>query len=169
MDEVLDQPDDFAEGESPPQPPAGAAVPGRRPRRDPAATLNVALFVYIVVTALFAIPLLIFPGRFFDVIGVDKIIARELDGIRWFGAMLAAWTVSGILVLARPKGRAIFLTTAALQLSAGAAGFVYTWLTDAVLGSKAIHAIGMVILILSAAYLWWARLRSRKVFVAVDA
>ena len=95
------------------------ATPASRPRRSgiQPQRLTTAMLVYIFVTMLLALPIVIVPGAFFDVIGLDGSVADQMNGLRWVGAVLLAWAVSGILVLARPEGRAIFVTAGALQMS----------------------------------------------------
>ena len=66
-----------------------------RSKRDPAVVLTGAMLVYIFVMLLFALPLVIFPQTFFDLIGLDDGVARDLGGLRWFGATLLAWAISG--------------------------------------------------------------------------
>ncbi len=143
----------------PVQPPAK-----RRIATDPAATLNLAMVVYIFIDMLFALPLLIFPVAFFDFIGMDTGTAEDLGAFRWVGAMLLAWAVSGIFVLARPGGRAIFVTTGALQLSLAALAFLYSWSLDEYTWSVAYHLVATLILVLGSVVLWWARFVGRTVF-----
>ena len=133
-------------------------------RRDPAAVLNLAMVVYIFVNLLFALPLVIFPEAFFDVIGLPERVAEDLGGLRWVGAVLLAWAVSGILVLARPGGRAIFVTTGALQLTAAALAFLYSWSVDEFEWDSWYHLLSIVILVLGSVVLWWARFVGRRVF-----
>lgn len=142
--------------------PAADASPQRKPR-DPTATLNLAMVVYIFVTLLFALPLVIFPATFFDVIGLDDRTASDLGGLRWVGAVLLAWAISGILVLARPGGRAIFVTTGALQMTLAAVAFLYSWSIGEYAWATWYQAMATVILIATSIALWWARMSGRKV------
>ncbi len=142
--------------------PVGDARP-RRAQRDPAATLNIAMVVYIFINLLFALPLVIFPATFFDVIGLDSQASELLGGLRWVGAVLLAWAISGILVLARPGGRAIFVTTGALQLTMAALAFLYSWSIDEYNWSTWYQAVATAVLIAGSVVLWWARLAGRKV------
>lgn len=136
--------------------------PARQPR-DPAAVLNIAMVVYIFVTLLFALPLVIMPVTYFDVIGLEGSVADQLGGLRWVGAVLLAWAVSGIIVLARPGGRAIFLTTGALQFTAGALAFLYSWSIDEYAWSVYYQAFATIVLIAGSIVLWWARFAGRRV------
>lgn len=141
---------------------AGPAGQTRR-SRDPAATLNLAMLVYIFVTLVFALPLVIAPVAFFDAIGLDEVVANELGGLRWVGAVLLAWAVSGILVLARPGGRAIFVTTGALQMTFGALAFLYSWSIDEFHWATWYQFVATALFVAASAVLWWARLASRNV------
>lgn len=135
----------------------------RRKPADPAKTLNTALLVYILINLFFALPLVIDPERFFDVIGLTNVEADATGGLRWVGAMLLAWAISGLFVLARPGGRGIFVTTGAMQLTFGAVALVYSWMVSEHDWSTQYHALMVVISIGGATYLWWARFMARSV------
>jgi hypothetical protein len=147
----------------PEEAPSGPPERPRRARREPAATLNIAMVVYIFVNLLFALPLVILPTTFFDAIGMSSSVADQLGGMRWVGAVLLAWAISGILVLARPGGRAIFVTTGALQLTLGALAFLYSWSLDEFTWSTWYQALATVVLVAGSLVMWWARLTARKV------
>ena len=134
----------------------------RKPPRDPAATLTSAMVVYIFVNLAFALPLVIFPAAYFDVIGLDKAVADQLGGLRWVGAVLLAWAITAIQVMARPGGKAVFVTTGAIQLSFGALAFLYSWSLHEFEWSLWYHAVASLIWVLGAIYLWWARMSGRK-------
>lgn len=142
---------------------AGEGSGQPREPRHPVDTLRIAMIVYIAVNLLYGIPLTFVPGSFLDVIGVEEATAGELGGLRWMGAMLLAWGVSGILVLARPVGRAYFVTAGALQLTFGAAAVLYSWLIGDGLGAVWFETLTVAIFVGSAAYLSWARLKARAV------
>lgn len=147
---------------TPEERPEPAPIEARRPR-DPASTLNLALLVYVLVMLVFALPLVIFPVTFFDAIGLDERTAQDLGGLRWVGAVLLAWAISGILVLARPGGRAIFVTTGALQFTLGALGFLYSWSLREYAWDLWYHLLATAVLVAGSVVLWWARLSARKV------
>jgi hypothetical protein len=163
---VSDEPfDQDADADHPVPVPSSPGRAARR-RRDPAAVLTSALLVYVFVSLLFALPLVIFPQTFFELIGVDDRVAADLGGLRWFGATLLAWAISGILVLARPVGRAIFVTTGAVQFTLGALSFLYSWSVAEYEWSTWYHAVATLILCAASVYLWWARVAARHVLRA---
>jgi len=140
----------------------GAAAP-TKPKREPASLLNSAMVVYVFINLMFALPLLIAPTAFFDLIGIRSTVSDDLGGLRWVGAVLLAWAISGILVLARPEGRAIFVTTGALQLTLAAATFVYSWSISEYEWSSWYHVAATAVLAVGGTFMWWARLRARSV------
>lgn len=156
--EHLDQSGGDADSGTPDAPPRS-----RRLTRDPASVLSGGMLVYIFVMLLFALPLVILPQTFFDLIGLSDGVADDLGGLRWFGATLLAWAISGILVMARPGGRAIFVTTGALQLTLGALSFLYSWSVSEYQWSTWYHVVATLVLALSASYLWWARVMARRI------
>ena len=155
---MTDQPDQGV----PPQPADGAGPEAKKPR-DPAATLSASLVVYIFINLALALPLVIFPVAYFEVIGLDDAVADELGGLRWVGAVLLAWSITGIAVMARPEGRGVFVTAGAVQLTLGAIGFLYSWSISEYRWSTWYHVLCSIVLTAGAAYLWWARLSARKV------
>jgi hypothetical protein len=156
---VTDQPDQ----ELPPQPADGEIPVEPKTPRDPAATLTTSFVVYIFINLALALPLVIFPVAYFEVIGLDDAVADSLGGLRWVGAVLLAWSITGIAVMARPEGRGVFVTAGATQLTLGAIGFLYSWSINEYRWSTWYHAVCSVVLTAGAAYLWWARLSGRKV------
>ncbi len=146
------------------EPRSGMPAVQPRRRRDPQDILKLALVVYIFINLLFGLPIVIGPTGFFDAIGLPPTTAADLGGLRWVGAVLLAWAISGILVLARPGGRAIFVTTGALQLTLAALAFLYSWSLDEVMWSSVYHLTATAVLVVGAFILWWARFSARKVF-----
>lgn len=134
----------------------------RRPR-DPATTLTTAMVVYVFVNLALALPLVIFPVSFFKGIGLDDAIANQLGGLRWVGAVLLAWSITAVAVMARPEGRGVFVTAGAAQLTAGALGFLYSLSLDEYHWSAWYQWLCAIVLTGGAVYLWWARLSARKV------
>lgn len=135
--------------------------PIERAPRDPENTLRAALLVYISVNLLLGVPLTLVPSGFLDLIGINPDTAATLGGLRVFGAMLVAWGVAAMLVIARPIGRAYFVTAGVLQLTFGAVAFVYSWAIGESLGAVWFQVVAAAILSGSAGYMWWARYRVR--------
>ncbi|MCP3993608.1 MAG: hypothetical protein GY722_00885 [bacterium] len=143
-------------------------VPQSKKPRDPATTLTTAFVVYIFINLALALPLVIFPVAYFEVIGLDDVVADNLGGLRWVGAVLLAWSITAIAVMARPEGRGVFVTAGAAQLTLGALGFLYSWSIDEYQWSTWYQALCSVVLTVGAVYLWWARLSGRKLLRSQD-
>jgi hypothetical protein len=120
---------------------------------------------YIAVNLAIGLPLALFPVEFLRIVGVDDATAAALGGLRWVGAMLVAWAVAGTLVLARPAGRAYFVTAGALQMTFGAAALIYSSFFEEQVGSLWFHTAVTVLFAGTAVYLWVARYRARGAFL----
>jgi hypothetical protein len=133
---------------------------------DRSSSLRWAMVWYIAVNLAIGLPLLLVPVEFLRLIGVDDATAVALGGLRWVGAMLVAWAVAGMLLVARPGGRAYFVTAGALQMTFGAAALIYSSLVEEQLGSLWFHTLVTVLFVGTAVYLWVARFRARAAFLA---
>lgn len=131
-----------------------------------AASLRWAMLWYIAVNLAIGLPLMLVPVEFLRLIGVDNATAVELGGLRWVGAMLVAWAVAGMLLVARPGGRAYFVTAGALQMTFGAGALIYSSLVEEQLGSLWFHTLVTVLFVGTAVYLWVARFRARDAFLS---
>jgi hypothetical protein len=121
------------------------------------------MVVYIFVNFAFALPLVIFPAAYFDLIGLPGNVADELGGLRWVGAVLLAWSITAIQVMARPGGKAVFVTAGAVQLTFGAAAFLYSWSLQEYGWDLWYQVLASLIWTGGAVYLWWARMSARNV------
>lgn len=147
---------------------ADQAIEGRvRRERDPASTLTSSMVVYIAINLVFGLPLAAAPQWFFDAIGMQGRVADDLGGLRWLGASLVAWGVSGVIVLLRPGGRSTFVTAGALQLSAAAVALLYSWSVREYEWSTWFHVVLTLVVLAGAVYLGFARLAGRKVLKGV--
>lgn len=131
---------------------------------DRSSSLRWAMLWYIAVNLAIGLPLMLVPVQFLDLVGVDDATAIALGGLRWIGAMLVAWAVAGMIIVARPGGRAYFVTAGALQMTFGAGALIYSSVTEEQLGSLWFHTLVTVLFVGSAVYLWVARFRSREAF-----
>ena len=147
-------PEDMGDGGS-------LAEPTASPR-DPATTLTTAMVVYIFINLAFALPLVIFPAAYFDLIGLDDAVADDLGGLRWVGAMLLAWSITAIQVMARPEGKGVFVSTGAFQLTLGALAFLYSWSLREYNWDLWYQIVSSLLLTGGAVYMWWARMSGRK-------
>ena len=134
------------------------------PPPDRARSLRWAMLWYIAVNLALGLPLMLIPVEFLKLVGVNDATAVALGGLRWIGAMLVAWAVAGIIIVARPGGRAYFVTAGALQMTFGAGALIYSSVTEEQLGSLWFHTLVTVLFVASAVYLWVARFRAREAF-----
>jgi len=126
--------------------------------------LRWAMLWYVAVNLAIGLPLLLIPVQFLSLIGVDDATAVALGGLRWVGAMLVAWAVAALMIVARPAGRAYFVTAGALQMTFGAAALLYSSFVDEQLASLWFHTLITVVFVGTAIYLWVARFRAKEAF-----
>lgn len=131
---------------------------------DRTSSLRWAMLWYIAVNLAIGLPLMLAPVEFLRLVGVDDATAIAFGGLRWVGAMLVAWAVAGMIIVARPGGRAYFVTAGALQMTFGAGALIYSSVTEEQLGSLWFHTLVTVLFVASAVYLWVARFRAREAF-----
>lgn len=149
--DAADLPLDDAIGEAPPPP-------------SRTGSLRWAMLWYIAVNLVLGLPLMLVPVEFLRLVGVDDATAVALGGLRWVGAMLVAWAVAGIIIVARPVGRAYFVTAGALQMTFGAGALLYSSFVEEQLGSLWFHTLLTVVFVATAVYLWVVRIRAKDVF-----
>ena len=157
MTEWADAADDDSLFEESPGPPA---VPSR------SGILRWAMLWYVAVNLAVGLPLLLIPVQFLSLIGVDDATAIALGGLRWVGAMLVAWAVAALMIVARPAGRAYFVTAGALQMTFGAGALLYSSFAEEQLASLWFHTLITVVFVGTAIYLWVARFRAKEAFLA---
>jgi len=149
---------------------AGDEEPSEETPEAPSApsrsgALRWAMLWYVAVNLAIGLPLTLFPVQFLELIGVDEATAVELGaGLRWVGAMLVAWAVAALLIVARPGGRGYFVTAGALQMTFGAGALLYSSFVDEQLASLWFHTLITVVFVGTAAYLWIVRYRAKDVF-----
>jgi hypothetical protein len=135
------------------------------PPQSGARILRWAMLWYVFVSLAIGVPLMLFPVRFLRLIGVDDAIAAELGGgLRWVGAMLVAWAVAALIIVARPGGRAYFVTAGALQMTFAAGALLYSSYVGEQLASLWFHTLLTVVFVGTALFLWLARFRAKDAF-----
>jgi hypothetical protein len=155
MTEWADGADHLAASEESSEPPTASSRGG---------ILRWAMLWYVAVNLAIGLPLLLIPVQFLSLIGVDDATAVALGGLRWVGAMLVAWAVAALMIVARPAGRAYFVTAGALQMTFGAAALLYSSFVDEQLASLWFHTLITVVFVGTAIYLWVARFRAKEAF-----
>ncbi len=126
-------------------------------------TLSSALLVSAGLNGLFGLLMLIFPRFVWDTVGgAGDILGPAYDSMRFAGGVLVVLAIGALLVLGRPEGQNSLVTVLALEKTLIAAAFIINVAADEAptdLWFELVVAIGSTVV---AAYLWWARIRSRK-------
>ncbi|MBT8208654.1 MAG: hypothetical protein HKN07_06970 [Acidimicrobiia bacterium] len=133
------------------------------PRSAP-ATLRLAVLAYSVVNVGYGLPMLVWPTLLWGTIAGASGAARDgLVSVRWAGAVLVAHGIGAILVFLRPKGQRTYVTAMTLQVTLAAIAIG----ASIVLGELDVLAVwfrfvSLIVVGLTAIYLWIARWRARE-------
>lgn len=138
----------------PPEAAARESVP-----LEPGTHFRLSVLLYIAVSFAFGLPIALWPDLIWGTLaGASDPVLEVMTGMRWAGAILIAWAVGGLLVLARPKGRQTMVTTFALQFSLAAAALVISALADEFTWAETWFVLFSIIAVGGAAlYLWYGR------------
>ncbi len=151
------------------EPPASEQPERRRLRlpRTTEGTLASALLVSAGINGVFGLLVLIFPRFVWNVVGgAADTFDPAYAATRFAGAVLIALAVGALLVLGRPEGQNTLVTVLALEKTLVTAALIVNLAVDDTplrAWFEVLAAVGSAGL---AAYLWWARIRGRKLLRA---
>ena len=138
----------------------------RRPKtpRTPQGTLNTALFAYAAINGVSGVLIALFPRLFWETLGsADGDFARALDSTRFGGAALLALAIGALLVMRKPGGQNTLVTVFALEATLVAAALAANVVVDDTVTGVVFDWAMLLGCAAVAAYLWWARLKARKI------
>ncbi len=140
-----------------------AAGSARIPR-TPEGTLATALLAYAVINGLFGLVLLFFPRFLLDTVGGGAdIYDRAFDLFRFSGGALVALAIGALMVLRKPEGQHSLVTVMAIEATLVAAAVIANIAIDDTPTDLWFELIIAIVCAVLAAYLWWARIRARKI------
>ena len=166
---VIDRPEDHPAGESHSFEPTVEPKPARpgKKRRAPEGTLASALIAYAALNGLAGVLLLVIPRFVWVTVGrIPSIGGVHLDSTRFAGGALVALAIGALLVLRKPKGQHTLVTVLALEATLVAIGLLMNIFIDDVTTSDLFNWVMAIISAALTVYLWWARIKARKVLKA---
>ena len=126
-------------------------------------TLASALLLSAGANGVFGLMVLIFPRFVWNVLGgAADTFDPAYASTRFAGAVLIALAVGALLVLGRPEGQTTLVTVLALEKTLVAAALIVNLIVDEAPTAGWFEVLAMVGSAALAAYLWWARVRGRK-------
>ena len=143
---------------------AAPEAPPRQPL-SPAATLRVAILLYIVETIGYGLPMLVWPQLLWeDIAGASGDALDGLVATRWAGGVLVGLGVGALMVLLKPAGQRTFVSAMAIHTSLAGAAVVYSMLSDELDVVDAwFRWVSLLLLAGLAGFLWLARWRAKGI------
>lgn len=139
------------------------AIPGKE-KKAPEGTLASALIAYAGLNGVAGVLLLLIPRFVFVTMGrAPRDFGAYFDVTRFVGGILIALAVGALLVLRKPQGQNTLVTVLALEATLVAVGLLMTIFIDTAPTSGLFNWLMAVISAALAVYLWWARIKARKV------
>ncbi len=142
--------------------PAPAPKEPRQPL-SAAATLRLAIVLYIAVTIGYGLPMLVWPNLLWDTIaGASGDELAGLVSVRWAGGVLVGLGIAAFLVLAKPKGQRSFVSGMTFHTSLAAAAILVSSINGELDVVDAwFRWASFIVVAVLAVYLWLARWRAR--------
>lgn len=147
--------------------PSAEGVPAREPL-EPGTHLRLSVLTYIAVNTAYGLPIFLWPDLIWGTIGgADDAAVEVLSSVRWGGAILLAWAIGGLLVLARPQGRQTMITTFAIQYTMATVAILISMVAGEFDYADAWFPVASVIVVaVAGAYIWYGRWAGRHVLNA---
>jgi hypothetical protein len=139
------------------------AIPGKE-KKAPEGTLASALIAYAGLNGVAGVLLLLIPRFVFVTMGRSpRVDGGYFDVVRFSGGALIALAVGALLVLRKPRGQNTLVTVLALEATLVAVGLLMTIFVDEAPTTALFNWVMALVSAGLAGYLWWARIRARKV------
>ncbi len=120
--------------------------------------LKVALVILAVVSIIYGIGYLIFPGTLVTLSGGNPV---EFGWLRWAGGIIIALGIGVLMVFRKPEKQGIFVFTMALSNSLCFLGLLFSWIMKEYSGSNMFIAVPTILVLIISCLLWWGRTRRR--------
>lgn len=122
--------------------------------------LKIVLFIYAIVCLVYGLAYMIVPDALVKMSGGDPVFHGWL---RWSGGILIALGIGSLLVVGKPKGQGIFITTIALGGLLAGLALLSAWITAEEGTNKWFPALPTIIVLALACLLWWSRQQAKDV------
>jgi hypothetical protein len=116
--------------------------------------LKVALVILGIVSIIYGIGYLIFPGTLVAFSGGKPV---EVAWLRWSGGIIIALGIGALMVFAKPEKQGIFVFTMALSTLLCGLGLLGSWIMKEYSGSNAFIAVPTILILVISCLLWWGR------------
>jgi hypothetical protein len=118
------------------------------------ALLKVALVILAVVSIIYGIGYLIFPGALVTLAGGSPV---DFGWLRWSGGIIIALGIGALMVFRKPEKQGIFVFTMALSTLLCGLGLLCSWIMKEYSGSNMFVAVPTILILIISCLLWWGR------------
>jgi len=123
-------------------------------QNDDVKVLKFALMIAAIVSLVYGLGYLLFPGTLVNLSGGNPV---EFSWLRWSGGVIIALAIGSLMVFSKPEKQNIFVTSVALAHLLSGLGLLYSWIIQEYSGATWFIAIPTCILFVLSALLFWGR------------
>jgi hypothetical protein len=116
--------------------------------------LKVVLVILAVVSIIYGIGYLIFPGALVTFSGGNPV---EVGWLRWSGGIIIALGIGALMVFRKPEKQGIIVFTMALSTLLCGLGLLCSWILKEYSGSNTFIAVPTILILVISCLLWWGR------------
>ena len=122
--------------------------------------LKVALMILAIVSIIYGIGYLIFPGTLVTISGGNPV---EFGWLRWSGGVIIALGIGVLMVFRKPEKQGIFVFTMALSTLLAGLGILYSWIKGEYSSSTLFIGVPTILLLVISGLLWWGRQQAKGI------
>ena len=123
-------------------------------------TLKLALMIAAIVSLVYGLGFLLFPGALVKLSGGNLV---EGSWLRWSGGVIIAWAIGSLVVYGKPEKQNVFVTYFALAHLLSGLALLYSWIMQEYTGATWFVAIPTCILLILAVLLFWGRNQAKEI------
>jgi uncharacterized membrane protein len=127
---------------------------------DNAKVLKIGLVISAIVSIIYGIGFLIFPGVWVTLSGGNPV---EFSWLRHSGGIIIALGIGALMVFRKPEKQGIFVFMIALSTLLAGLGTLYSWIAKEYDGSTLFIAVPTILLLVISCLLWWGRQRAKGI------
>jgi hypothetical protein len=124
------------------------------------AMLKVALVILAVVSIIYGIGYLIFPGTLLSLSGGNPV---DFAWLRWSGGIIIALGIGALMVFRKPEKQGIFVFTMALSTLLCFLGLLISWIMKEYSGSTMFIAVPTILILIISCLIWWGRQQAKGI------
>jgi hypothetical protein len=122
--------------------------------------LKVVLVILAVVSIIYGMGYLIFPGTLVTLSGGNPV---EFGWLRWSGGIIIALGIGALMIFRKLEKQGIFVFTMALSTLLCGLGLLYSWIMGEYSSTTLFIGVPTILLLVISCLLWWGRERAKGI------